>query len=83
VEDPAAPESGKRRRKCYESKHVDRLVRGGKRAECTICGDSFPCKFDCTHYNCMVLQGRELPEECTQTKESIQEDNDAYFAGLR
>lgn len=74
----------KRRTKCYESKHTDRLVQtrgdAAPRVKCTTCGDEFPCRSECGHWNCMVATGRALPEECSQTAESIAEDNAAFFA---
>jgi hypothetical protein len=51
AEEPETRES--KRRKCAHGKHNDRLVRGGKRLECTTCGDSFPClNTDCGHFDC-------------------------------
>lgn len=73
----------KRVPKCPEGRHTDRLVRGGKRCQCTVCGDSFPCRFECSHYNCMAATGRPLPEEAAQTAESYNADTAAYFEGLK
>ena len=57
----AEPEPAKRK-KCGHGKHQDRLVRGGKRLECTVCGDSFPCVTDCGHFDCQWE--RDEPGEC-------------------
>lgn len=51
-----------RRRKCRSLEHKDVRVRGGRRYECSECGDSFPCAFECVHLACIVVTGRELPD---------------------
>lgn len=41
------------RRECRLGKHVDRLLKGGKFVECTICHSRFPCdQLLCRHLDC-------------------------------
>lgn len=40
---------------CKLWKHNNRLMRGGKRVECTICGRCFPCdQLLCKHFDCQA-----------------------------
>lgn len=41
-----------RKPKCKLGQHKDRRMRGGKRVECEVCGDTFPCAHDCSHLDC-------------------------------
>lgn len=51
--DEQTEQEATKRKKCKHGQHTDRLVRGGKRLECTTCGDSFPClNVDCGHFDC-------------------------------
>lgn len=45
--------------KCRLGKHKDRLMKGGKRVECTTCHDQFPCLLPCKHLDCQAE--REVP----------------------
>lgn len=38
------------------------MKRGGAHEQCTKCSDVFPCRRDCTHLDCIVATGREIPE---------------------
>ncbi len=46
------PEPKTRVKKCSNGKHIDRVMRGGKRLQCTVCGDEFPCAHECDHFDC-------------------------------
>jgi hypothetical protein len=50
------------------------MKRGGAHEQCTKCGDVFPCRNECSHLDCIVATGRELPGWCgdpDQTREAI------------
>lgn len=42
----------KRRKKCENSEHKDVPVRASKRIRCSVCGDEFPCRGECDHFDC-------------------------------
>lgn len=50
-----------RAKKCAPRGHNDRVLRGGKAVECTICHDRFPCeRADCGHRDCEWVRAGEV-----------------------
>jgi len=50
-----------RRPECRLRDHRWRLVRGGKREQCDVCGTSFPCRHSCGHLDCAAVKTGEWP----------------------
>jgi hypothetical protein len=47
--------------KCKLGQHTDVLLRGGKSVRCTTCGDTWPCRHECDHFDCRCARGEEMP----------------------
>lgn len=62
---------GPRLNRCANGAHDWKpMKRGGAHEQCTKCRDVFPCRNDCTHLDCIVATGRELPALCANPDEA-------------
>jgi len=51
--------------KCRIDEHAYEPIRGGNHKKCSKCGDIFPCRHDCEHFDCMIETNRPLPDWVT------------------
>lgn len=49
-----------RRKKCRLREHTDVRIRGSSRVRCTTCGDVFPCRTACEHFDCGMVNAGEI-----------------------
>lgn len=66
---------GPRKPRCkYREHDWQPTKRGAHREQCTKCGDVFPCRTSCEHYDCCAARGDAMPASChdpDQTRETM------------